>query len=164
MSLVKNPSTGKVLELFGPTVEFLTSPEDAQNDFCVLRGTIPPNVFVPLHFHIDIEDFLVISGELEGLRQDSEDHTWIGAKAGDYIHVPSNARHGWRNISGASTVVLIITTKIGQFFQDTGRPVTGTPLPLTPEDLVRFAEISAKYGYWNASPAENALVGIQLSF
>ena len=160
---MKNPSTGKVLELFGPTVEFLTSPEDAQNDFCVLRGTIPPNVFVPLHFHIDIEDFLVISGELEGLRQDSEDHTWIGAKAGDYIHVPSNARHGWRNIS-ASTVVLIITTKIGQFFQETGRPVTGTPLPLTPEDLVRFAEISAKYGYWNASPAENALVGIQLSF
>ena len=110
-----------------------------------------------------IEDFLVISGELEGLRQDSEDHTWIGAKAGDYIHVTSNARHGWRNIS-ASTVVLITTTKIGQFFQETGRPVTGTPLPVTSEDLVRFAEISAKYGYWNASPAENALVGIHLSF
>lgn len=53
MSLVKNPSTGKVLELFGPTVEFLTSPEDAQNDFCVLRGTIPPGVFVPLHSNPD---------------------------------------------------------------------------------------------------------------
>jgi quercetin dioxygenase-like cupin family protein len=66
MSLVKNPSTGKVLELFGPTVEFLTSPQDAQNDFCVLRGTISPGVFVPLHSHPDTEDFLVISGELEG--------------------------------------------------------------------------------------------------
>ena len=92
MSLEKNPSTGKVLELLGPTVEFLTSPQDAQNDFCVLKGTIPPSVSVPLHSHADTEDFLVISVEVEGLRQDSEDYTWIGAKAGDYIHVPSNAR------------------------------------------------------------------------
>jgi quercetin dioxygenase-like cupin family protein len=74
MSLMKNPTTGKFLELFGPTVEYLTSPQDTQNDFCVLKGTIPPGVFVPLHSHPDTEDFLVISGELEGLKQDSEDH------------------------------------------------------------------------------------------
>ena len=75
MSLAKNPSTGKVLELLGPTVEFLTSPEDPQNDFCVIRGTVPPGISVPLHSHADTEDFLVISGELEALRQDSQDHT-----------------------------------------------------------------------------------------
>jgi hypothetical protein len=86
MSLVKNPSTGKVLELLGPTVEFLTSPEDPQNDFCVIRGTVPPGVSVPLPSHADTEDFLVISGELEGLRVDNQDHTWIKAKAIDYIH------------------------------------------------------------------------------
>jgi hypothetical protein len=40
MSLEKNP-TGLVLEFFGPTLEFLTSPEDEHNDFCVLKGTIP---------------------------------------------------------------------------------------------------------------------------
>jgi hypothetical protein len=66
MSLMKNPTTGKFLELFGPTVEYLTSTQDTQNDFCVLKGTIPPGVFVPLHSHPDTEDFLVISGELEG--------------------------------------------------------------------------------------------------
>lgn len=165
MSLEKNPSTGKVLELLGPTVEFLTSPQDAQNDFCVLKGTIPPSVSVPLHSHADTDDFLVISVEVEGLRQDSEDYTWIGAKAGDYIHVPSNARIAWRNVSNAPTLVLIITTKkLGQFFQETGRLETGTFLPVTPEDLTRFAEISARYGYWNASPEENALVGMHTSF
>jgi len=164
MSLVKNPSTGKVLELFGPTVEFLTSPQDPQNDFCVIRGTVPPGVYVPLHSHADTEDFLVISGELESLRQDSQDHTWIKAKANDYVHVPSNARHAWRNVSGAPAVVLVITTKkLGQFFQEIGRPQTSTPLSVTPEDLERFAAISARYGYWNASPEENALVGIHLS-
>jgi hypothetical protein len=47
--------TGKVLELLGPTVEFLTSPEDPQNDFCVIRGTVPPGISVPLHSHADTD-------------------------------------------------------------------------------------------------------------
>lgn len=165
MSLEKNPSTGKVLELFGPTVEFLTSPQDVQSDFCVLKGTIPPGGIVPLHTHADTEDFLVLSGEVEGLRQDSEGHTWIAAKAGDYIHVPSNAPHAWRNVSTAPVVVLIVTTKkMGHFFQETGRPQTSPPAPVTPDALAHFAMTSARYGYWNASPAENAQVGIHLSF
>jgi hypothetical protein len=42
MSLEKNPTTGLVLEFFGPTLEFLTLPEDEHNDFCMLKGTIPP--------------------------------------------------------------------------------------------------------------------------
>ena len=40
----------------------------------------------------------------------------------------------------------------------------GTIMPVTPEDLTRFAEISARYGVWNASPEENALVGMHTSF
>ena len=76
-----------------------------------------------------------------------------------------NARHAWRNVSDSPTVELIITTKkLGQFFQEIGRAATGNPLPVTSEDLARFAEISAKYGYWNATPEENAAVGIPLSF
>jgi hypothetical protein len=45
MSLEKNPTTGLVIELFGPTVEFLTSPEDECNDFCVLKGNDPARRF-----------------------------------------------------------------------------------------------------------------------
>ncbi len=164
MSLAKNPSTGKVLELLGPTVEFLTSPEDPQNDFCVIRGTVPPGVSVPLHSHADTEDFLVLSGELDALRQDSQDHTWIKVKANDCIHVPSNAHHAWRNVSDEPTVVLVITTKkLGQFFQEIGRPQTSVSMPVTPEDLERYAAVNARYGYWIASPEENALVGIHMS-
>jgi quercetin dioxygenase-like cupin family protein len=165
MGLEKNPTTGLVLELFGPTLEFLTSSEDEHNDFCVLRGTIPPGVSVPLHSHPDTEDFLVISGVVEGLRRDTEGYEWIEAKAGDYIHVPANAQHAWRNVSSEPVVMLLITTKrLGRFFQETGRPMTGAPQPVTPEDLARFAAVSARYGYWNATPEENAAVGIHLSF
>jgi quercetin dioxygenase-like cupin family protein len=171
MSLAKNPSTGKVVELLDlrtdldlPTLEFLTSLQDPQNDFCVMRGTLPPGVSVPLHSHADTEAFVVISGELEALRQDNQGHSWIKAKANDYVHVPSNSRHAWRNVSGVPAVVLVITTrKLGQFFQEAGRPKTGTPLPVTPEDLERFAAISTRYGIWYGSREENALVGIHLS-
>ncbi|MGC2307850.1 MAG: hypothetical protein WA461_05580, partial [Nitrososphaeraceae archaeon] len=88
----------------------------------------------------------------------SEGYKWIGAKTGDYIHVPSNARHAWRNVSNKPTLVYIITTK------NTGRLETNTSQPITSEDLARFAEISTRYGYWNASSEENASVGIRMSF
>jgi quercetin dioxygenase-like cupin family protein len=163
--LEKNPTTGQVLEIFGPTLEFLTSPEDERNDFCVMKGTIPPGVHVPLHSHCDTEDFFVISGSVESLRQGKEGYEWIRAEVGDYIHVPASAHHAWRNVSREPVVNLIITTKrLGRFFQEAGRPVTGEPQPVTPEDLARFAAVSARYGYWNATPEENAAIGINLSF
>lgn len=165
MSLEKNPTTGKVIELFGPTAQFLTLPQDAHNDFCVLKATIPPGACVPLHAHADTEDFLIIAGEVEGLRQDTEGYQWITAQAGDYIHVPGGAQHAWRNVGSLPVVCLIITTKrMGQFFQETGRPVMDAPQPVTPEDLEHFAAVAARYGYWLATPEENAAVGLHVSF
>ena len=110
LSLAKNPTTGRVVEFFGPTVEFLTSPDDEHNDFCVLKGTISPGSAVPLHSHADTEDFLVISGSVEALQDNGQSYTWISAQAGDFIHVPGNARHAWRNVSSEPLVSLIITT------------------------------------------------------
>lgn len=165
MSLEKNPTTGLVLDLFGPTVEFLTSPEDPSNDFCVLRGTIPPGVSVPLHSHADTEDFLILSGSIECLMEDSGGYKWIEAGEGDYIHVPSSVRHAWRNVSDQPMVNLIITTnRLGKFFMEVGRPVTGVPQSPTPEGLAHFGAVSERYGYWNATPEENAEVGIRMSF
>jgi hypothetical protein len=40
----------------------------------------------------------------------------------------------------------------------------GARQPVTPEDLARFAALSANYGHWNATPEENAAVGIRVSF
>ena len=167
MSTEINPTTGLRVDLFGPTVEFLTSPQEASIDFCVLRGVIPPGVSVPLHSHPDTEDFFVISGEVHALRQGTQGYEWIVAKAGDYLHVPTGARHGWRNVSSEPLVAFIITTRrLGQFFQEVGRPVASTPQSVTAEDLAHFlahyATVSAKYGYWDATPEENAAVGIRL--
>lgn len=165
MSLEKNPTTGLVVEFFGPTLEFLTSPDDERNDFCILKGTIPPGVSVPLHSHPDTEDFLILSGSLDGLKRDGDAYQWIPAGPGDYIHVPAGAPHAWRNSSNEAVVNLVITTRnLARFLQEAGRPIAHAGQPPTPADLARFASIAAHYGHWNATPEENAAVGIHIGF
>jgi quercetin dioxygenase-like cupin family protein len=162
-TLQRNGRTHEPFDMFGPTLEFLTLPEEAQHDFCVLRGVIPPGVSVPLHSHPDTETFFVVSGEMLALRQGAEGYDSIVAKAGDYIHVPAGARHGWRNVSGEPVVAILTTTaRLGRFFLETGRPVTGTPQPATPAEFAHFATVAARYGHWNGTPEDNASVGIHL--
>ena len=73
--------------------------------------------------------------------------------------------HAWRNVSGEPLVALILTTtRMGRFFQESGRPVAGAPQPVTPEDLAHFATVAAAYGYWHGTPEENVAIGILLSF
>jgi quercetin dioxygenase-like cupin family protein len=161
--LQRNGTTHEPLDHFGPRVEFLTSPEEAQDDFCVMKGVMPPGIAVPLHSHPDTETFFVISGEVLALRQGAEGYDAIVARTGDYVYVPAGTRHGWRDVSSEPMVALMVTTaRLGRFFQETGRPVTGAPQPPTPEDLARFAAVAARYGHWLATPEENAAVGIRL--
>jgi quercetin dioxygenase-like cupin family protein len=161
MSLEKNPTTGLVVEFFGPTLEFLTLPEDEQADFCLLKGVMPSDTFVPFHSHPDTEDFFIVSGEGLGLRQGAEGYEWVVAKAGDYVHVPSGAPHAWRNVGSESMVSLVTMTKdLARFVQEMGRPVTGEPAP--PDYFARFAATAARYGHWIATPEENAAIGINL--
>jgi quercetin dioxygenase-like cupin family protein len=163
MTVAKNPTTGSVVDLFGPTIEFLVPPTEAGNTVCALRGMMPAGSVIPLHSHEDTEDFVVISGEIQALQQGPDSYVWRTAQPGDHLHVPSGVPHAWRNVSQAPVVILVFTTpKLSRFFQEVGRAVTPTPTPPTPEDLARFLALSDQYGYWNASPEENAAVGIHL--
>lgn len=103
---------------------------------------------------------------MDCLRKEREDHKWIKAYAGDYIHVPCNASHAWRNVSGSTSTVHILTTKkMRQFFQEVRRLKNSAALPPpTPQDLDHFEAVSRRYGYWNASPEEYKMVGIHISF
>jgi quercetin dioxygenase-like cupin family protein len=152
---------GQVLDVLGPTVEFLTFEEDGE--FCTMRGLVPPGVAVPLHSHDDVEDFYILAGSQQVLTAGANGLVWTEAQAGDYVHVPPGAPHAHRNGSSIAAVDLIITTtRMGRFFKEIGRPVIGAPQPPTPEDLARFIATAEKYGYQLGTPEENAAVGIQL--
>jgi quercetin dioxygenase-like cupin family protein len=128
----------------GAVVEFLTPVEGGAP--CVMRGTIPPGGVVPLHSQADPETFLMLSGEIEGFGDDG----WTRIGAGDVHHIPGHVRHAWRNrFSEPAVMYLVSTATIGRFFQD----VVG-------KDLDEFLAISDRYGYWNATPEENAAIGL----
>lgn len=148
-----DPRVTETITVLGPTIAYITAPDGADRDPCVMRGTIPPGVVVPLHSHADPETFLVCSGELEALTFPPGGHRWVPVRPRNFFHVPGDVRHAWRNVAAEPAVMLIVSTaKLGRFF----REVAGASLP-------RFLEVAERYGYWNATPEENAAVGLRLT-
>jgi quercetin dioxygenase-like cupin family protein len=87
---------GPVLDLLGPTIEFLTSEEDS---FCIMKGTIPPGVNVPLHSHEDAESFYLLSGDAQVFVEIEGRLVSHTLKRGDFVQIPNGAKHAWRNAS-----------------------------------------------------------------
>jgi hypothetical protein len=152
------------IDVLGPVVEYLTAPGAIDNEPCVIRGTIPPGVVVPLHSHPDRETFLPLSRELEGLVVSPEGFAWVTIGSGDVFHVPGNARHAFRNATREPAVMHLVTTaRIGRFFQEVGAPAgkgSTTASPLSDDLVARFLAVAERYGCWNAAPEENAAVGL----
>ena len=153
------------VSVLGPTLEYITSPDDRDAPL-VVRGTIPPGASVPLHSHADPETFIPQSGVVEALSMDGEKGTWLPLLPGVVFHVPPHARHAFRNRSDRDAVMIIATTsRIGRFFREVGTRLARGAVPdrPTPDAIERFLEMAEDYGYWNGSREENARVGIQLA-
>ena len=77
---------------------------------------------------------------------------------------PTLIMHGVICQVSTAIVNILATKKMSKFFQEVGRSPNNTALsPPTPQDLAHFATINRKYGYWNASPEKNEMVGISVS-
>jgi quercetin dioxygenase-like cupin family protein len=159
-----DPEAAETLNVLGPIVRFLAGPAGTDDSPCVMEGTVPPKGVVPLHSHADPEIFLPVSGEIEGLSQADGKSEWVRVTPGTIFHVPANAKHAWRNNAAVPAVVIIVTTaRIARFFREIGKPAGHEPLkPPSEAELAHFQKVSKRYGYWNATPEENASVGIAL--
>ena len=136
-----------------------------ENAYCVMKGTIPSGVSVPLHSHADAESFYVLSGEAQALVETEVGLQWQTLRPGDFIHIPGGTKHAWRNVSGEPMAALITcTAKLGRALREMGQLTSegGKRIP-TPADVQRLIEISERYGYWLGSREENAAVGIELA-
>jgi hypothetical protein len=52
-----------VFEVLGASVEFLVGPQADDEAPCIIRGTMPPGVSVPIHSHKAVEVFLHSFGQ-----------------------------------------------------------------------------------------------------
>jgi quercetin dioxygenase-like cupin family protein len=94
-------SSVETLNVTGPTVQLLTTPDEENNAPCVMRGIVASGVVVPLHSHPDPETFVHISGELDGIRQGGEGLEGVHIQPGDFFHIPGGVKHAF-GIMGAS--------------------------------------------------------------
>ena len=151
------------VDVFGPTLEFISRPDDPGADFCVMRGVVPPGVAVPLHSHNDAEDFFILAGTQQVLTRSDQGLQWRDVSAGDYVHIPAGVPHAHRNVSNEPAVELVVTTaRLGRFFQEVAR--SDTRQPPTPAELAEFVAVATRYGYDLGTPEQNAAVGITLRF
>lgn len=150
----------EIIDIFvGPKLTYLTPRSSAPDDFCLMKVEIPAGVTVPVHSHEDRETFYILAGELDGLTGTE----WNTFLPGMVLDVKNSVRHALRNTSAATTTLLMVTTmKMGQFFRDVGRPYEPGLQPPTPADLEHFGTIAHEYGYWMGTPADNLVVGITL--
>jgi mannose-6-phosphate isomerase-like protein (cupin superfamily) len=153
---IVDQDAAETVEVLGPTIAFLTPTDGPSGSPCILRGTIPAGAVVPLHSHGDPETFLVESGGAEALAGPDGRRAWVGLRPGDLFHVPGHTPHAFRN-TGSEPVVMLVTTtaRIGRFFREAGS-ATGDP-------LAAFLAAAERYGYWNATPEENAAIGLSLT-
>jgi quercetin dioxygenase-like cupin family protein len=126
----------------GATLEYLTAIEDGAP--CAIRGTLPPGGVVPLHSHGDPETFVVQAGEAAAFTGDR----WLPVGPGDVHHIPGDVRHAWRVGPEPAVMIVITTATMARFFLEIA------------ERPDAFLAISDRYGYWNATPEENAEIGI----
>jgi hypothetical protein len=111
---------------------------------------------------ITTQKISIFSGTQQVLTHGNHGLGWRDAHAGDYVRVPGGIPHAHRNISDEPAIDLIVTTaRLGRFFLEVGRPVSGSLQPPTPDEIARFVAIAANYNYSLGTPEENAAVGIE---
>ena len=152
-------STSEAIDVMGPSIQFLTPLEEEDDTPCLMRGTIPPGVALPLHSHADSETFLQISGEVEA----EGGFDWVRIRAGDVFYAPGGAKHAFRNQRQELAVMILVSTcRMGRFFREISVPAASAAGGLSGEMIRHFLQTSERYGYWNATPEENERVGISL--
>jgi quercetin dioxygenase-like cupin family protein len=149
----------------GTLFEFLAPPEEVGEPICLIRGTVPPGVAVPLHSHQDVELFYVLEGSIEVFQSKEGASGWTTVGVGAVVVVPGKVKHALRNSSSLpASMVVVTTSKLYEFFGEVSKPFDPKrrPAPPTPEEKRAFFDAVARYGYWIASPEENAAIGISL--
>src|ERR1700724_4220065 len=151
-----DPQTFIVL---GVLLQFLSTPEQINDQISVMRGTVPSGVVIPLHSHADPEIFYVLNGSLEVFQAEG----WQTVTAGEVVSIPGNVRHALRNTSPSSiTSIIVSKQELYSFFGELARPFDPNrpPAPPTPEEMQHLFSVAEKYEFWLASTNENAAIGI----
>ena len=142
-------SDGDPLSLLGTVTRLKVSSRETLKTFFIGEATLPPNAFVPLHYHPDVEVFLVLNGTLEVMHASDGKPEFLPLASGEMALIPSTAVHGFRNASGGDVHLVVIGGPgIEKFLVEAGSTGTdpGEATGPSPDDFVRMLEIAKRHG------------------
>lgn len=154
---VTEPET---IDLMGARMLVVARMGEGDDDTALIRSRMGPEPrLIPLHAHADVESFYILDGRL-GIYLGDATPGWRTLEAGQSLTIPGNLPHAVRNASGAPVdCIMATTTRIVRFFNEIATPPGETPrIPPSPEDMAHVRARAEAYGYWMASPEENAAI------
>ncbi len=158
MAQTLNP--GDIIDMMGARFEMAARMGTGEDDTVLFRTSLPPGKLVPLHSHIDPECFYVLDGQIDVFVAD-EAPKWHTIAPGKSLLVADGLKHALRNsATKTADVILATNNRFAAFVSEAGRAVApGAPFaPPSAGDLERMLQAAAAFGYWNATPEENAVV------
>lgn len=153
MSIPANEAFGTALtrpdeSILGIGYSLLISAERTGGEYELMRFVVPAGHGPPPHIHErEVECFYIVDGEFEVLRGEQT----IRARPGDFVHLPRNVPHAFRNTSAATGSFLcwVIPGNLAGFFDAFKRPWpadSDQPPPVTEEDIGKMLAAAAQYG------------------
>ena len=142
--LKQGQGQGRAYWVVGDLYTILTGGEETGGAYALIHGVIPLNGGPPPHIHRrEDEAFYVLEGQLTF----EVDSRQIRASAGDWITLPRNSLHCFKNIGPAPAKVLILVNPSGleKFFAEVGQPVTDRSAP-PPPDIEKLLAVAPRYG------------------
>jgi quercetin dioxygenase-like cupin family protein len=146
----------------GDTYTFLVTGTETGGSYFTMHALVPPSGGPPAHIHHrEEEQFYVLEGNLTfrvGLQT-------IYAGVGDFIHIPRNTIHYFKNEEKLPARMLVSYSPAGieKLFETVFTPVTDPlllPPPWTDKDTARFVALEAFYGMESLLPDDPRLVAI----
>ena len=142
---------GDTRSLLGGLMSVKISTAETQGHFCVCEGLMAPNAAIPLHYHPDVEAFIVLDGSLDVFRVTDGKSESLTVQVGEMVFIPSNAIHGFCNRRGRDAHILILCTAgLEAFFEEASIRVEACQSteiePPKPEEIQRVLAIARKHG------------------
>ncbi|MFE1784324.1 quercetin 2,3-dioxygenase [Streptomyces sp. NPDC059506] len=142
---------GPAVWLNGDVYSVKLDKEESDGRLTVLEASVPPGGGPPIHNHTREEEaFYVLEGELEMYVAGRT----LTVRTGDFVFVPRNTMHGFRNkgLHPARQLLLFTPGGFERFFLEAGEPaVPGIPVPpFRPTDNPRAVEVGGRHGSFQA--------------
>ena len=139
---------GAIWNIFGLKIVGKVMSQQTNGKYAVVVSTAPPSGGPPLHVHQHEDEMFYV---LKGTYEFQFGNETVIANAGDWVHLPRQIPHRFRNIGTepGETMNLLIPGGLEQFFVEIDRFPKNQPL-----DRRQLAEIASRYGL-RFFPAEN---------